>query len=61
MCPESTVHFRMPEDNFANRETAAMSHSLPYEVNCSIAFTELLLLERLAVARAVGLDAIELW
>jgi hypothetical protein len=22
-----------------------MSHSLPYEVNCSIAFTELLLLE----------------
>ena len=38
-----------------------MAHRLPYEVNCSIMFGELPLLERPAAARAAGFDAIELW
>ncbi len=38
-----------------------MSHSLPYEVNCSILFTELPLLERPAAAKAAGFDAVEYW
>ena len=38
-----------------------MSHSLPYEVNCSILFTELPLLERPAAAKAAGFDAVEFW
>ncbi|HJQ06940.1 MAG TPA: TIM barrel protein [Nocardioides sp.] len=38
-----------------------MSHSLRYEVNCSILFTELPLLERPAAAKAAGFDGIELW
>lgn len=38
-----------------------LSHSLPYEVNCSILFTELPLLERPAAARAAGFDAVEFW
>jgi hydroxypyruvate isomerase len=36
-------------------------HSLRYEVNCSILFTELPLLERPAAARAAGFGAVELW
>jgi hydroxypyruvate isomerase len=36
-------------------------HSLPYEVNCSILFTELPLLKRPAAARAAGFDAVEFW
>jgi hydroxypyruvate isomerase len=36
-------------------------HSLPYEVNCSILFPELPLLERPAAARAAGFDAVEFW
>ena len=36
-------------------------HGLRYEVNCSILFTELPLLERPAAAKAAGFDAIELW
>jgi hydroxypyruvate isomerase len=36
-------------------------HALPYEVNCSILFTELPLLERPAAARAAGFDGVELW
>jgi hydroxypyruvate isomerase len=38
-----------------------MSHSLRYEVNCSILFTELPLLERPAAAAAAGFDAVEFW
>jgi len=38
-----------------------MSHSLRYEVNCSILFTELPLLERPAAAKAVGFDGVEFW
>ncbi|MGH3354954.1 MAG: hydroxypyruvate isomerase family protein [Nocardioidaceae bacterium] len=38
-----------------------MSHSLSYDVNCSILFTELPLLERPAAARAAGFDAVEFW
>lgn len=38
-----------------------MTHSLPYEVNCSILFTELPLLERPAAARAAGFDGVEFW
>jgi hydroxypyruvate isomerase len=36
-------------------------HSLSYEVNCSILFTELSLLERPAAARAAGFDGVEFW
>lgn len=38
-----------------------MTHSLRYEVNCSILLTELPLLERPAAAKAAGFDAVELW
>ncbi len=38
-----------------------MSHTLRYEVNCSILFTELPLLERPAAAAAAGFDAVEFW
>ena len=36
-------------------------HSLPYEVNCSILFTELALPERPAAVRAAGFGAVEFW
>ena len=36
-------------------------HALRYEVNCSILFTELPLLERPAAARAAGFDGVEFW
>ena len=38
-----------------------VEHSLAYEVNCSILFTELPLLERPAAAKEAGFDAVELW
>jgi len=38
-----------------------MEHRLPYLANCSILFTEAPLLERPALARAAGFDAVELW
>lgn len=38
-----------------------MPHGLRYDVNCSIMYTELPLLERPAAARAAGFDGIELW
>jgi hydroxypyruvate isomerase len=38
-----------------------VDHSLPYEVNCSILFTELPLLERPAAAKEAGFDAVEFW
>jgi len=38
-----------------------MAHSLRYEVNCSILFTELPLLQRPAAAKAAGFDAVEFW
>jgi hydroxypyruvate isomerase len=38
-----------------------VDHPLDYEVNCSILFTELPLLERPAAARAAGFDAVEFW
>src|SRR4029453_13715628 len=38
-----------------------VEHSLPYEVNCSILFTELPLLERPAAAKEAGFDAVESW
>jgi hydroxypyruvate isomerase len=37
------------------------NHGLRYEVNCSILFTELPLLERPAAAKATGFDAVEFW
>jgi hydroxypyruvate isomerase len=36
-------------------------HALAYEVNCSILFTELPLLERPAAAREAGFGAVEFW
>jgi len=38
-----------------------MAHSLRYEVNCSILFTELPVLERARAARDAGFDAVEFW
>jgi hydroxypyruvate isomerase len=38
-----------------------MSHSLRYEVNCSILFTELPVLERPAAVKDAGFDAVEFW
>jgi len=38
-----------------------MDHSLRYDVNCSILFTELPLLERPAAAAEAGFSAIEFW
>ena len=38
-----------------------MGHSLPYEVNCSILFTELPLLERPAAVKQAGFDGVEFW
>ncbi len=38
-----------------------MTQSLRFEVNCSILFTELPLLERPAAAKAAGFDAVEFW
>ncbi len=38
-----------------------MSSSLPYEVNCSILFTELPLLERPAAVKRAGFDGVEFW
>jgi hydroxypyruvate isomerase len=38
-----------------------MNHSLSYEVNCSILFTELPLLERPAAAKQAGFDGVEFW
>jgi len=38
-----------------------MTHSLRYEVNCSILFTELPLLQRPTAARAAGFGGVEFW
>jgi len=38
-----------------------MSHPLPYEVNCSILFTELPLLQRPDEVKRAGFDAVEFW
>ena len=38
-----------------------MAHGLRYEVNCSLLFKELPLLERPAAAKAAGFDAVEFW
>ena len=38
-----------------------VDHSLSYEVNCSILFTELPLLDRPAAAKEAGFDAVEFW
>ena len=38
-----------------------MSHPLPYEVNCSILFTELPLRQRPDAVKRAGFDAVEFW
>jgi hydroxypyruvate isomerase len=38
-----------------------MSHPLPFEVNCSILFTELPLLQRPEAVKRAGFDAVEFW
>jgi hydroxypyruvate isomerase len=38
-----------------------MNHPLPYEVNCSILFTELPLLERPGAVKRAGFDGVEFW
>ena len=47
--------------NSAIRKGVSVGHTLRYEVNCSILFTELPLLERPAAARAAGFDVVEFW
>ncbi|MDT7724829.1 MAG: hydroxypyruvate isomerase [Actinomycetota bacterium] len=42
-------------------ELAGSRHSLPYDVNLSILFTEIPLLRRAEVARALGFTAVEYW
>ena len=42
-------------------EPTMVEHSLAYEINCSILFTELPLLERPAAAKEAGFDAVEFW
>jgi hydroxypyruvate isomerase len=42
-------------------ELAGSRHSLPYDVNLSILFTEIPVLERAEVARVLGFDAVEYW
>jgi hydroxypyruvate isomerase len=42
-------------------ELAGSRHSLPYDVNLSILFTEIPLLQRAQVARVLGFDAVEYW
>jgi hydroxypyruvate isomerase len=42
-------------------ERTVPGHALAYEVNCSILFTELPLLERPAAAKEAGFDAVEFW
>jgi hydroxypyruvate isomerase len=42
-------------------EDAMADHALRYEVNCSILFTELPLLERPAAVRAAGFAGVEFW
>jgi hydroxypyruvate isomerase len=37
------------------------THGLRFDVNCSMLFTELPLLERAAAAKAAGFDAVEFW
>src|SRR5262245_5818936 len=37
------------------------TYGIRFDVNCSILFTELPLLERPAAARAAGFDAVEFW
>src|SRR3712207_8957722 len=42
-------------------EEVMVASPLRYEVNCSILFTELPLLERPAAAKQAGFDAVEFW
>lgn len=48
-------------DNRENTGDAMVSHGLRFDVNCSLLFTELSLLERPAACRAAGFDAVEFW
>ena len=43
------------------RLAAVRTYGLRFDVNCSILFAELPLLERPAAARAAGFDAVEFW
>src|SRR5690349_6723574 len=38
-----------------------MAHPLPYDVNCSILFTEIPLLQRPAAAKRAGFEGVEFW
>jgi hydroxypyruvate isomerase len=48
-------------DGVNGERTAMTTHELRFDVNCSILFTELPILERPAAARAAGFDAVEFW
>jgi hydroxypyruvate isomerase len=49
------------ENPLHDAEGRMAEHALPYEVNCSILFTELPLLERPAAAKEAGFGAVEFW
>src|SRR5215471_2861295 len=42
-------------------DTRMRTYGLRFDVNCSILFTELPLLQRPAAAKAAGFDAVEFW
>jgi hydroxypyruvate isomerase len=55
-------HGAVPDPGRSSRiEAMRADHALPYEVNCSILFTELPLLERPAAAKETGFGAVEFW
>src|SRR5271165_6902398 len=50
-----------PRGPVDERLAAVHAHGLRFDINCSILFTELPLLQRPAAARAAGFDAVEFW
>jgi hydroxypyruvate isomerase len=59
--PDPSKVFHKTEQNFQDAEGEVMTYSLPFEVNCSILFTELPVNERAAAAKAAGFAGVEFW
>jgi hydroxypyruvate isomerase len=55
------IYFHNTEKQEDVKDADMSDHGLRYEVNCSIMFTELPLLERPAAAKAAGFEAVEFW
>src|SRR5690349_7339036 len=59
---DTGVRFFVIQNKFsAIRKRRVMNQPLPYEVNCSILFTELPLLERPEAAKRAGFNGVEFW